>query len=69
MSGMKIETIAEGASPPALKVLQPSDIQRIEQALRKVGLFGEIRLIAVDGRLGYICTLMSEPVSSAGISE
>ncbi len=69
MSAMKIETMAESVSPSALKVLQPSDIQRIEEALNKVGLFGEIRLITVDGRLGYICTLTSEPVDKISIPQ
>jgi hypothetical protein len=45
-----------------LKFLQPRDITSIEQALRKVGPDGEIRLTVENGRLFAIHALTSEPL-------
>jgi hypothetical protein len=59
-----VET-AEPKIPPAmstLKFLQPRDITSIEQALRKVGPDGEIRLTVENGRLFSIHALTSEPL-------
>ncbi len=40
--------------------LDPAVLHRIEQALARVGDFGEVRLIVVRGQLKFIETLQSE---------
>jgi hypothetical protein len=54
------------ASPadPA-RYMEPAIIRRIEQALCKVGDFGEVRLIIVKGQLRFIQIMQSENVSES----
>lgn len=43
----------------------PTVVCRIEQALRRVGDFGEVRLVVVKGRLKFIETTRSESIGEA----
>ncbi len=47
-----------------LKVLRRRDIKAIDEALRKVGPFGEVRLVIAEGRLRYVRTLRSEALDN-----
>jgi hypothetical protein len=42
------------ATSSALKILQPCQVEIIEQALQQIGEYGEVRLIVEKGRLRYI---------------
>ncbi len=44
--------------------LQPRDIIAIEEAISKVGSFGEVRLIIEKGHIRFIRTLKSESVET-----
>jgi hypothetical protein len=46
----------------SLRFLDPHVVRRIEQALCKVGDFGEVRLIVVKGQLRFIQIMQSENV-------
>jgi hypothetical protein len=48
---------------PILKFLTPHDIGLIEEALIKVGAFGEIHLVVERGRLRFIRTVKSESLN------
>jgi hypothetical protein len=41
---------------PRLKFLKPSQISMIDEALDKVGEFGEVRLVVERGRLRFLVT-------------
>jgi hypothetical protein len=45
-----------------LRFLSPSLVQRIDEALRRVGEFGEVRLIVVKGELRFIEVVTSENI-------
>lgn len=45
-----------------LKFLRPKIIAVIEEALNKVGPFGEVQLVVEKGHLRYIRTIKSEPI-------
>lgn len=57
------ESGSEGVSAPLshlmLHSLTPRQVQMIDDALREVGPFGEVRLIKVKGRLRFIEKLES----------
>ncbi|MDE3091004.1 MAG: hypothetical protein KGJ80_16650 [Chloroflexota bacterium] len=57
-----LKTPSKDGSPDALEVLRLTDISAIDQALEKVGLYGEVHLIVEKGRLRYIRTVRSEAV-------
>ncbi len=44
------------------KLLRPRDIAFIEEAMRKVGLFGEVHLVIERGRVRFVRTLKSEAI-------
>jgi hypothetical protein len=44
--------------------LRSQDIAAIEQALKKVGAFGEVHLVIERGRLRFVRTLKSETVDA-----
>ncbi len=46
--------------------LNRSLVRQIDEALGKVGDFGEVRLVVVKGRLRFIQTVRSEAVDDAG---
>ena len=46
------------------KFLKPRDISIIEEALQKVGTFGEVHLVIEHGRLRYVRTLKSEAIDN-----
>jgi hypothetical protein len=48
-----------------LKLLRQSHILAIEEALKKVAPFGEVRLIVENGCLRYVRTLRSEAIDNA----
>ena len=48
-----------------LKVPQTGDITAIDQALLRVGLYGEVHLVIENGRLRLIRTVHSEAVANA----
>lgn len=45
-----------------LRMLTADHIMRIDEALIRIGTFGEVRLIKDDGRLRYILTLRSKDI-------
>ncbi len=47
------------------RFMEPSVVRRIEQALCKVGDFGEVRLIVVKGQLRFIQIMQSENLNEA----
>ena len=47
-----------------LTILTPTLVSQIEEALRKVGAFGEVRLVIHKGRLRFIQTVYSEDVNA-----
>jgi hypothetical protein len=51
------------------KFLRPEDIAVIEEALQKVGPFGEVHLVVENGRLRYLRTLRSESLDHADQSK
>jgi hypothetical protein len=51
-----------GSVPATLSVLRPGDIALIEQALERVGDFGEVHLVVERGHLRFIRTVQSESV-------
>jgi hypothetical protein len=53
------------ADPSVLKFLRPEVIAVIEEALNKVGPFGEVHLIIERGHLRFIRTIKSEAVDRA----
>ncbi len=48
-----------------LAFLKPHQISQIDDALKEVGAFGEVRLVVVKGRLRFIQIMRSESVSEA----
>jgi len=48
-------------------LLRPHDIEFIENALRKVGAFGEVHLVVEHGRIRYVRTIKSEAVDEPRI--
>ncbi|GMU26266.1 MAG: hypothetical protein AMXMBFR16_11710 [Candidatus Uhrbacteria bacterium] len=48
----------------SLTCLDADLVARIDQALKRVGDFGQVRLIVVKGRLRFIEVLQSESVDS-----
>ncbi len=42
-------------------MLNPPVIAQIDRALRRVGEFGEVRLVVAKGRLRFVETMQSEP--------
>ena len=53
---------ADIRSRPVFKALQLCDIEAIDQALKKIGLFGEVHLVVENGRVRYVRTVCSEPI-------
>ncbi len=46
----------------ASRVLRQRDIEFIENALRRVGAFGEVHLVVERGRIRFVRTIKSESV-------
>ena len=46
----------------ALARLNPTLVRQVDEALARVGAFGEVRLIVVKGRLRFIQVMKSESV-------
>lgn len=44
---------------PQLKFLKPSQVRMIDEALGKIGEFGEVRLVVERGRLRFLVTEQS----------
>ena len=44
---------------PQLRFLKPSEIRMIDEALGKVGEFGEVRLVVERGKLRFLVTEQS----------
>jgi hypothetical protein len=44
-----------------LSLLTPPVIAQIDRALRRVGEYGEVRLVVAKGRLRFVETMQSEP--------
>lgn len=47
-------------TPLSHRLLQPHDIQAIEEALKRVGAFGEVHLVIERGRIRFLRTVTSE---------
>ena len=52
----------EGGYGPRLKYLKPEQLAMIEDALRNLGEYGEVRLVVEKGRLRFIVTQKSYDV-------
>jgi len=51
-----------------LRILQPRDIAVIEEAIKKIGASGEIRLVVQGGRIRFVRTLKSEAIEDVELS-
>ncbi|MBI3914320.1 MAG: hypothetical protein HY327_09080 [Chloroflexi bacterium] len=49
-----------------LERLDALEIKKIEEALKKVGAFGEVHLVVEKGRVRFVRTLKSEPIDGEG---
>jgi hypothetical protein len=49
----------------ALRFLSPEAVSHIDQALQKVGEFGEVTLVVMKGRLRFIQITQSEKLEDA----
>ncbi|MBI5302417.1 MAG: hypothetical protein HY868_09780 [Chloroflexi bacterium] len=49
------------------RLLRPRDIEFIENALRKIGAFGEVHLVVERGRIRYVRTIKSESIDEPKI--
>lgn len=62
-------TRSQPASPPRLEdeltFLTRQNVRRVDEALSRLGPYGEVRLIVVKGRLRFIQTMRSEEVNVA----
>lgn len=61
----KSETHGIEISSP-FQVLNPPLVDQIDQALKRVGAFGEVRLVVVKGRLRFIQVMQSQVVDGGG---
>ncbi len=59
------DTPGESTLKEPLTFLKPHQISQIDDALKEVGAFGEVRLVVVKGRLRFIQIMRSESVSEA----
>lgn len=50
-----------------LEVLNPSLLEQVENALKRVGAFGEVRLVVVKGRLRFIQVLQSQALDGRDV--
>jgi hypothetical protein len=46
-----------------LEIMTRRDVERVEQALKNVGAFGEVHLVVERGRLRFIRTVKSESLN------
>ena len=53
---------AQRSIQPQIKLLRPRDIAFIEDAMRKVGPFGEIHLVIERGRIRFVRMIKSEAI-------
>ncbi|MCL5951019.1 MAG: hypothetical protein M1132_04725 [Chloroflexi bacterium] len=53
----------ENSAVSSLKVLELRDVVAIDQALDKIGPYGEVHLVVEKGRLRFIRTVRSEAVT------
>jgi hypothetical protein len=64
------ENVLHPVRPAAVKetvtLLTPHLIRQIDEALQKVGAFGEVRLVVIKGRLRFIQIVRSEAIDGAG---
>jgi hypothetical protein len=51
-------------NPYGYRFLTPRHIDMIDQALHKIGLYGEVRLVVEKGRLRFLVTLTSHDALS-----
>lgn len=51
-------------NPYGYRFLTPRQIKMIDQALCKIGLYGEVRLVVERGRLRFVVTLTSHDALS-----
>ena len=56
-------SLSRRSADDILPVLEPAIIQRIRQALDRVGDFGDVRLVVVKGEIKYIQVMRSESIS------
>jgi hypothetical protein len=68
MSGQVARTSSRGRErkTETKRSLTPSEVRMINEALRSVGEFGEVRLIVQKGRVRYVVTQMSHDVLKWG---
>ncbi|MGC8782480.1 MAG: hypothetical protein ACP5UQ_16590 [Anaerolineae bacterium] len=51
-----------------LRFLTRQTVRRVDDALCRIGSYGEVRLIVIKGRLRFIQTVHSEEVAAPGAS-
>ncbi len=59
----------ENSEMDSLQVLEWRDVLAIDQALERVGPFGEVHLVVEKGRLRFIRTVRSEAITRPVKSE
>jgi hypothetical protein len=69
MSELTSRTTRSFAEDRSFRFLDDETALKIDQALCKIGEFGEVRLVVVKGRLRYIQTMQSENVREAHVQE
>ena len=60
---MANDGMEENSAVGSLRVLEMRDVLAIDQALDKIGPYGEVHLVVEKGRLRFIRTVRSEAVT------
>jgi hypothetical protein len=66
MSENVLRSVRPAAGKETATLLTPHLIRQIDEALQKVGAFGEVRLVVIKGRLRFIQIVRSEAIDGAG---
>jgi hypothetical protein len=59
MESLDLEHSATQAHPSTLQFLTPHQVEMIDEALRSLGNYGEVRLVVEKGRLRFLVTQRS----------
>ena len=68
MSTLHVTNVDGTSADINLERLDAAEIRKIEDALKKVGPFGEVHLVVEKGRIRFVRTLKSEAVESENSS-
>ncbi|NOZ70653.1 MAG: hypothetical protein GXP38_01870 [Chloroflexi bacterium] len=50
-----------------LEMLNPALLEQVDNALKRVGAFGEVRLVVIKGRLRFIQVLQSQALDGRDV--